>query len=182
MRQGTLHAPHWLDAKTAGPAPPRRRAAAMRSTPRSLLLLALIALTACATHRDPIGHACGIDYVDETDHGLKVFFKRGVNVTVHDFGGLTVTRSGKGPPTNYAIEDGRLKAQHNFQIFSSRYLLLNMGDSAGTFNGFGGCTYTAKSDKFGRYLEIADSPGDTELGTSTEEVRPWDFWGSSRAP
>jgi len=95
---------------------------------------------------------------------------------------LTVTRSEKGSSTNYAIENGRLRAQHKFQLLSSHYLLLNMGDSAGTFNGFGGCTYTPKSDKFGRYLEVEDFPGDTEPGTSTEEARPWDFWGSSRAP
>jgi hypothetical protein len=148
-----------------------------------MLLLGLIVLTACATHRDPIGHACGIDHVDETDHGLKVFFQRGINVpTVRGFGGLMVTRSGKGSSTNYAIEDGRLRAQHKFQLLSSRYLLLNLSDSAGTFDGFGGCTYTAKSDKYGHYLEVDDTPGDTEPGGWSEEVRPWDFWGSSRAP
>jgi hypothetical protein len=181
MVQGTLRAAHWLDSESQ--IPDRLQGAAIKSTRSLMLLLALIALTGCATHRDRIGHACGIDYVTETDHGLKVFFQRGTNVaTVNGFGGLMVTRSGKEPSANYAIEDGRLRAQHKFQLFSSRYLLLNVGDSAGTFNGFGGCTYTAKSDKFGRYLEVEDSPGDTEPGTSTEELRPWDFWGSGRDP
>jgi hypothetical protein len=159
--------------------------AAIRSTPRWTLVLGILALTACATHRDPIGHACGIDYVDEADHGLKVFFQREFNVatTVHGFGGLTVTRSGIGSSTNYAIKDGRLEAQHKFQLFSSRHLFLNVGDRAGTSNGFGGCTYTAKSDKYGDYLEVEESLGDTEPGTwAHEEVRPWNFWKSTRAP
>jgi hypothetical protein len=153
----------------------------MRNTP---LLLGLIALTACATHRDPIGHSCEIAYVDETDTGLKVFFQRGFDVTTttDGRGGLNVTRAANGSSSNYAIEDGRLRAAHKFQLFSSRYLLLDVGDSAATFDGFGGCTYTAESDKYGHYLEVVYALGDTEPGSSREEVRPRDFWSSSRAP
>jgi hypothetical protein len=86
-------------------------------------------------------------------------------------GGLAVTRAADhAASTRYAINNGRLKKQH--QLLSSRYLLLNVGDGAGTFNGFGGCGYEVKLDERGPYLDVSGTAGDLDLSTFVAWYRP----------
>lgn len=146
----------------------------MRWLIRSLHAVWMLTLAGCATHPGVDTPFCGVNHIEASGHGLKVIFGTDVNeLPSNGFraGGLTVTRSGgHGASTRYAIKNGRLKRQ--YQLLSSRYLLLNVGDSAGTFNGFGGCSYEVQVDEQGSYLDVKGSLGDTETSSYIAWYRP----------
>jgi hypothetical protein len=145
----------------------------MRWLIRSLYAVWMLTLAGCAT-RIADTPPCGVSHVEASDRGLKVFFGTDANeIPSNGFraGGLTVNRAGSHVPSKrYAIKNGRLKGQ--FQLISSRYLVLNVGDSAGTFNGFGGCFYEVKVDKDGPYLDVNGTAGDLDLSSYVAWYRP----------
>jgi hypothetical protein len=73
------------------------------------------------------------------------------------------------PSKRYAIKNGRVEDKY---LRSSRSLLLYVGDSAGTFNGFGGCSYEVKVDEDGPYLDVNGTAGDLDLSTYIAWYRP----------
>jgi hypothetical protein len=130
-----------------------------------------LTLTACAT-RGFDTHPCGVSHVEASSHGLKVFFGRNVNENPRNGGsiGLSVTRAGSlGPPTFYTINHGRLEDKH---FIDSDYLLLHLGDTAGTFHGFGGCDYVVEKDENGLYLDISGADGDLSDAAYSDWIRP----------
>ena len=123
----------------------------MRWTVFSLFPALILTSAGCAT-RGFDTPPCGVSHVEESGHGLAVFFGRDVNENPHNGGsiGLSVTRAGSRRPKFYfyTINHGRLEDKH---FIESDYLLLHVGDSAGTFHGFGGCSYVVKKDDHGLF-------------------------------
>jgi len=146
----------------------------MRWPIRSLYAIWMLTLAGCATHRTVDTPFSGVNHVEASGRGLKVFFGTDVNeLPSNEFrvGGVAVARAADhGASTRYAIKNGRLKRQ--YQLLPSRYLLLSVGDSAGTFNGFGGCSYTVQVDEQGAYLDVKGSLGDTETSSYIAWYRP----------
>jgi hypothetical protein len=144
----------------------------MRLLIRSLYAVWMLTLAGCAT-RVVDTPPCGVSHVEASGRGLKVFFGTDVNeVPSNGFraGGLTVDRAGGHVPSKrYAIKNGRVEDKY---LRSSRSLLLYVGDSAGTFNGFGGCSYEVKVDEDGPYLDVNGTAGDLDLSTYIAWYRP----------
>ena len=118
----------------------------------------LLMLAGCATTAANYS-PCGVDHVEASEHGLKLYFSSGDNEPVAlGSTGLAVHRLGVDKSTIYVIKNGRLKELHKFQLLSSRYLVLNVGESAGTLHLFGGCSYDVKDDESGPYLDVSQEP------------------------
>lgn len=88
----------------------------MRWLIRSLYAVWMLTLAGCATHPAIDTPFCGVNHIEASGHGLKVFFGTDVNeLPSNGFraGGLTVARAaGHGTSTRYAIKNGLLKRQH----------------------------------------------------------------------
>lgn len=125
----------------------------------------MLALAGCATP-GPGTPPCGVDHVVASPGGLKVFFGKDVNVIPsNDFraGGLTVGRADGHVSERYAIVSGRLEDKD--QRIVANYLRLKVGDGAGIYSGFGGCSYDLKRDKHGPYLDVNGAEGDLSDAT-----------------
>ncbi len=143
----------------------------MRRLVLSLSTAWMLTLAGCA-NRDLDSPPCGVSHVETSHHGLKVFFGKDVDEVPRNQGstGLTVTRArSPGSFTVYAITHGQLEDKHSVE---SDYLLLQVGDTAGTFHGFGGCSYVVEDDEHGLYLNISGADGDISDATYSDSIRP----------
>jgi hypothetical protein len=127
--------------------------------------MAILALAGCATP-GPGTPPGGVDHVVASPGGLKVFFGKDVNWTPSNgfrAGGLTVSRAGEHGSIRYAVVNGR--SEDKDERIVGNYLLMKVGDSAGTFTGFGACSYDLKRGEHGPYLDVNGAEGDLSDAT-----------------